>query len=125
MFFCRKCLISFFPLKNHLKKFPRSIMILKCRTILNLTNVKFHTKLLLMPLPMVVCCRNKEILRNSNAIVSLDLRIAISKGFFGKIFSRCGLFLNNKITAEAGVIDSGYHGIVHGLFLITLTRCFL
>ena len=58
---------------------------------------------------------NKEILPNSNAIVLLDLRIAIPKGFFGKIFSRSGLFLNNKITAEAGVIDYGYRGIVHVL----------
>ena len=60
---------------------------------------------------------NKEILPNSNAIVLLDLRIAIPKGFFGKIFSRSGLFLNNKITAEAGVIDSGYPRIVHVLLL--------
>ena len=58
---------------------------------------------------------NKEILPNSNAIVSLDLRIVIPKGFFGKIFLRSGLFLNNKITAEAGVIDYGYRGIVHVL----------
>ena len=58
---------------------------------------------------------NKEILPNSNAIVLLDLRIAIPKGFFGKIFSRSGLFLNNKITAEAGEIDYGYRGIVHVL----------
>ena len=58
---------------------------------------------------------NKIILPNSNAVVSLDLRIAIPKGFFGKIFSRSGLFLNNKITAKAGVIDSGYRGIVHVL----------
>ena len=60
---------------------------------------------------------NKEILLNSKAIVSLDLRIAIPKGFFSKIFSRSGLFLNNKITAEAGVIDSGYPRIVHVLLL--------
>ena len=58
---------------------------------------------------------NKKILPNSDAAVSLDLRIAIPKGFFGKIFSRSGLFLNNKITAKAGVIDSGYRGIVHVL----------
>ena len=58
---------------------------------------------------------NKKILPNSNAIVSLYLRTAIPKGFFGKIFSRSGLFLNNKITAEAGVKDSGYHEIVHVL----------
>ena len=38
---------------------------------------------------------NKEILPNSNAIVSADLRIAIPKGFFGKIVLRSGLFLNN------------------------------
>ena len=58
---------------------------------------------------------NKKILPNSDAAESLDLRIAIPKGFFGKIFSRSGLFLNNKITAKAGVIDSGYRGIVHVL----------
>ena len=48
-----------------------------------------------------------NVLPKSNAIVSLDLRWAIPKGFFGKIFSRSGLFLNHNITAEAGVIDSG------------------
>ena len=53
-----------------------------------------------------------NVLPNSKAIVSLELRMAIPKGFFGKIFSRSGLFLNHGITAEAGVIDSGYRGIV-------------
>ena len=33
---------------------------------------------------------DEEILPKTNAIVSLDLRIAIPKGFFGKIFSRSG-----------------------------------
>ena len=55
---------------------------------------------------------DKDISPGSNAIVSLDLRIAIPKGFFGKIFSRSGLCLNHKITAEA---DSGYRGIVNVL----------
>ena len=41
--------------------------------------------------------------------------MAIPKGFFGKIFSRSGLFLNHEITAEAGVIDSGFSGIVQVL----------
>ena len=58
---------------------------------------------------------DKIFLPKSNSIVSLDLRWAIPKGFFGKIFSRSGLFLNRKITAEAGVIDSGYRGIVQVL----------
>ena len=58
---------------------------------------------------------NKDILPKSNGNVSLDLRWAIPKGFFGKFFSRSGLFLNHKVTAEAGVIDSGYRGIVQVL----------
>ena len=53
-----------------------------------------------------------NVLPKSNAIVSLDLRWVIPKGFFGKIFSCSGLFLNHSITVEGGVIDSGYRGIV-------------
>ena len=53
-----------------------------------------------------------NVLPKSNAIVSLDLRWAIRKGFFGKIFSHSGLFLNHSITVEGGVIDSGYRWIV-------------
>ena len=56
-----------------------------------------------------------DILPRSNAVVSVDLRIAIPFGFFGKTFSRSGLFLKHKITAEAGAIDSGYRGVVHVL----------
>ena len=55
----------------------------------------------------------KNILPKSAGLVSLDLRMMIPKGFYGKIFSRLGLFLNNLITAECGVIDSDYKGIVH------------
>ena len=58
---------------------------------------------------------DKEILPKNNAIISLDLRIAIPRGFFGKNFSRSGLCLNHKITAEAGVINSGFRGIVQVL----------
>ena len=53
-----------------------------------------------------------NVLPKSNAIVSLDLRWPIPKGFFGKTFLCCGLFLNHSITVESGVIDSGYRGIV-------------
>ena len=58
---------------------------------------------------------DKEILPKTNDIVSFDLRIAIPKGFFGKFFSRYWLFLNHKVTAEAGVIDPGFRGIVQVL----------
>ena len=53
-----------------------------------------------------------NVLPKSQVIVSFGVRWAILNGFFGKIFSRSGLFLNHSITAEAGVIDSGYRGIV-------------
>ena len=58
---------------------------------------------------------NKDILPKSNGIVSLHLRWAIPKDFFGRFISRSGLFLSHKVTAEAGVIDSGYRGIVQVL----------
>ena len=66
-----------------------------------------------------------NVLPNSKAIVSLDLRMVIPKGFFGKTFSWSGLFLNHDITAEAGVIDSGYRRIVKFYCLIILTMFFL
>ena len=56
--------------------------------------------------------KEKNILPKSCELVSLDLRWAIPEGFFGKIFSRSGLFLNHLVTAEGGVIDSDYRGIV-------------
>ena len=56
-----------------------------------------------------------DILPRSNALVSLDLRIAILTGFFRKIFSRAELFVRHKITAKAGVIDPGYRGVVYVL----------
>ena len=56
-----------------------------------------------------------NILPKSNALVSLDLKITIPLGFFGKIFSRSGLFLKHKITAEASVTGSGYRGIINVL----------
>ena len=48
-----------------------------------------------------------NILPISNAIVSLDLRWAIPKGFSSKIFFRSGLFLNHKITAELALLILG------------------
>ena len=53
-----------------------------------------------------------NILPKSHGIVSLDLRWATPKVFYGKMFSRSGLFLNHVITSEAGVIDSGFREIV-------------
>ena len=57
----------------------------------------------------------KEILPWQNAPVSLDLKLAIPVGFFGKIFSRSGLCLKNNISAQAGVIDSDFRGVVKAI----------
>ena len=54
----------------------------------------------------------KYILPKSCAVVSLDMRWAIPNGFYGKIFSRSGLFLIHLITVEGSVINSDYWGIV-------------
>ena len=53
-------------------------------------------------------CKAKTILPTDVGIVSIDMRWGIPQGFYGKIFSRSGLFINHMITAEAGVIDSDY-----------------
>ena len=57
-------------------------------------------------------CEAKSILPKDVGTISVDMRWAIPEGFYGKIFSRSGLFLNHMITAEAGVIDSDYRGII-------------
>ena len=54
----------------------------------------------------------KTILPRFQGIVSLDLRWIIPEGFYGKIFSRSGLFVKKMVTAQGGVIDSGYRGVV-------------
>ena len=50
-------------------------------------------------------------------IVSLELRQEIPNGFYGKILSRSGLLVKHLITAEGGVIDSDYRGIVKVLLI--------
>ena len=62
-------------------------------------------------------CKSKTILPKNIGIVSLDMRRGIPQGFYGKIFSRSGLFINHIITAEAGVIDSHYQENVKVLLL--------
>ena len=64
----------------------------------------------------------KEILPWSNASVSLDCKLAIPVGFFGKIFSWSGLCLKNNISAQAGVIDSDYRGVVKLYYLRNLRK---
>ena len=51
----------------------------------------------------------------SRALVSIELRMVIPKGFFGGISPRSGLAVNRGIVAFSGTIDSGYRGIIYVL----------
>ena len=53
-----------------------------------------------------------KVYARSRALVSIDLRMTIRKGFFGKISPRSGLALNHGIVAFNGTIDVGYRGII-------------
>ena len=51
----------------------------------------------------------------SRALVSIELRMAIPKGFLGRISPRSGLAVNRGIVAFSGTIDSRYRGIIYVL----------
>ena len=51
----------------------------------------------------------------SRALVSVELRMSIPKGFYGKISPRSGVAVNHGIAAFNGTIDSGYRGIIYVL----------
>ena len=53
---------------------------------------------------------NKELKAWSNWSISTGLKFRIPDDMFGKIFSRSGQFLRDKVTVEGGVIDSDYRG---------------
>lgn len=46
----------------------------------------------------------------SSAVINTGVRLSIPEGVVGKIESRSGLSVKNKLEVGAGVIDSGYHG---------------
>ena len=51
-----------------------------------------------------------SILPQSYESVNCAFNMAIPQGYFGKIYSRSGLVKHHFLTAEAGVIDSGFRG---------------
>ena len=56
-----------------------------------------------------------KVFAGSRSLVSLDLRMVIPKGYFGRISPRSGLGLNQGIITFSGTIDSGYTGIIYVL----------
>ena len=57
--------------------------------------------------------KTKEIKPWYNASVSTDLKFKIPIDMFGKIFTRSGQFIRDRVTVEGGVIDSDYRGVVN------------
>lgn len=59
----------------------------------------------------------KLLFLNKSETVCLDLRWAIPKGFFGKVFPRSSLTKDHNVTVDAGLIDSDYRGLIYGLLV--------
>ena len=55
----------------------------------------------------------KTIIPNKSETVCLDLRWAIPKGFFGKVFPRSSLIKDRNVTVDAGLIDSDYRDLIY------------
>ena len=60
----------------------------------------------------LLTAETKAILPQSSNSNELELRMAIPKVYFGKIFPRSGLLKNHFITCDAGVADADYRGCV-------------
>ena len=59
----------------------------------------------------------KTLLPKSTDTISLDLRWAIPRGFYGKVFPRSGILKEHFVTIDAGVIDSDFSGIIQVLLV--------
>ena len=66
-----------------------------------------------------------KVFAGSRSLVSLDLRMVIPKGYFGRISPRSGFALNQGIIALSGTINSGYTGIIYVLLFNFSTNNFL
>ena len=53
-----------------------------------------------------------ETIYDSCTGITLELRMAILKGNYGKIFPRSGILRDHFITCDSGVIDADYRGTV-------------
>ena len=50
--------------------------------------------------------------------IPLDLRWAITDGFFGQIMPRSSILVDHLVTVDGGVIDSDFRGIVRAILVI-------
>ena len=61
------------------------------------------------------------ILPQSAQTIPLDLRWAITDGFFGQIMPRSSILVDHLVTVDGGVIDSDFRGIVRAI-LVNLSK---
>ena len=54
----------------------------------------------------------KTLFPHSCSGLTIELRMAIPKGYYGKIFPRSGLLPDHFITCDSGVVDADYRGTV-------------
>ena len=54
----------------------------------------------------------KTLFPHSCSGLTIDLRLAISKGYFGKIFPRSGLLRDHFITCDSGVVEADYRSTI-------------
>ena len=54
---------------------------------------------------------------HSRTSINLELKMAIPKGYYGKVFPRSGLLRDHFITCDAGVTDADFRGTVTVLLL--------
>ena len=54
---------------------------------------------------------------HSRTSINLELKMAIPKGYYGKVFPRSGLLRDHFITCDAGVTDADFRGTVAVLLL--------
>ena len=66
-----------------------------------------------------------KVLAGSRSLVSLDLRMVISNGYFGRISPRSGFALNHGIIAFSGTVESGFTGIIYVLIFNFSSNDFL
>ena len=63
---------------------------------------------------------DKTIMPGERTIISTGIRMRIPEGYVGIIKDRSGLAIKNGLHCLAGVIDSGYRGVV-GVVIINLS----
>ena len=66
-----------------------------------------------------------KVFAGSRSLVTLNLRMVIPRGYFGRISPRSDFALNQDIIAFSGTIDSGYTGIIYVLLFNFSTNNFL